>query len=870
MTIDRWPEAAFDVALQYPALDGSMFRDLASADDHPQNAEALRWLADAGQDVRYLCRTLRKSPGFGAAVILTFALGIGANTAVFSVVNAVLLKSLPYPDPDRIVLLMNTVHGRLTSSGVSAPKIGAWRDSTTAFTDVSAYTFSQRLDLTNPADPQPIPVSHVSVDFFRLFGARAALGRTFSPADDRPGGPNVVVVSDGFWRSRLGGSTDVVGHTLSLDGDLFTIIGVLDARFDVDALKPRLAERPAIWLPLQMSPNNASDVNDYLAAGRLRAGASFEAAQAQTARSASVVRRASPGLIPTDNGLGIDRLQAELVRDVRPSLLVLWSVVAFALLVACANTINLLLVRASGRRREIAIRVATGASRARIARQLVTEGLVLAMAGGGVGLVLGAVGTRVLLSLQGWALPRVGSGGSGVTIDVQVLILTLITSVATGIVFGLAPAYWASRLDLDVTLRMGSRLNSDLGRPNVRGLLVVSEVALAIMLLIGSALLIRSFVALRQVNPGFDAHHVLTMQTAMIGRRLATAAPVADLVRGGLQRLNALPGVEVAGSTFTGVPFDPCCALNVSIVGRPRDDEYSYAVDWNVVSQGYFDALKIPLVRGRRFTERDDAGATPIALINQAMAKRYWPDADPLRDAIVIAPKIGGEFEETVPRHIVGIVGDVRDYAVRYGPRASVYVPIGQVSDRQTAFFNRLGMSMTWIVRTRGEPRLLAGGIQQEIRTATGGLLGARVRSMDDLSAASTSRDKLEMWLVTIFGAVAMSLAAVGLHGVISYSVQQRRHEIGIRMALGAESHQLRRMVLTQAMRMTSLGIVVGLVSALGLTRFMVGLLFGVGPYDRTSFVTVPVVLCAVALVAAWLPARRASSVDPMIALRAE
>jgi predicted permease len=293
-------------------------------------------------------------------------------------------------------------------------------------------------------------------------------------------------------------------------------------------------------------------------------------------------------------------------------------------------------------------------------------------------------------------------------------------------------------------------------------------------------------------------------------------------------------------------------------------------VDWNVVSQGYFDALKIPLVRGRRFTERDDAGATPIALINQAMTKRYWPDADPLRDAIVIAPKIGGEFEETVPRHIVGIVGDVRDYAVRYGPRASVYVPIGQVSDRQTAFFNRLGMSMTWIVRTRGEPRLLAGGIQQEIRTATGGLLGARVRSMDDLSAASTSRDKLEMWLVTIFGAVAMSLAAVGLHGVISYSVQQRRHEIGIRMALGAESHQLRRMVLTQAMRMTSLGIVVGLVSALGLTRFMVGLLFGVGPHDRTSFVTVPVVLCAVALVAAWLPARRASSVDPMIALRAE
>jgi putative ABC transport system permease protein len=680
----------------------------------------------------------------------------------------------------------------------------------------------------------------------------------------------VVVVSDGFWRNRLGGSTDVVGHTLSLDGDLFTIIGVLDARFDVDALKPRLAERPAVWLPLQLDPNTGSDLNYYLAVGRVRPGVSFEAAQAQTALSASVARRANPGIMPADNGLAIDRLQAEFVRDVRPSLLLLWSAVVFVLLIACANTINLLLVRASVRQREIAIRVAAGASRGRIVRQLVTEGVVLAMAGGGVGLLLGAVGTRVLLSLQGWALPRAGSGGSGVTMDRHVLILTIATSVVTGIVFGLVPAHRASRIDLDVALKAGSRGGSGAERFHLRGLLVVSEVALAILLLVGSALLIRSFVALRQVNPGFDAHHVLTMQTAMIGRGLATAGPVVELVGGGLQRLNALPGVEVAGSTFTGAPFDPCCALNVSIAGRPRHDEYSYAVDWNLVSPGYLDVLKISLVRGRRLTERDDAGATRVALINQAMAKRYWPDADPLRDAIVIAPKIGGDLEEAVPRRIVGIVGDVRDHELRYAARASVYVPLRQVSDRQTAFFNRLGMSMTWLVRTRGEPHLLAGAIQQEIRTASSGLPAARIRSMDDVYAASTSRDRSEMWLVTIFGAVAMLLAAVGLHGVMSYSVQQRRYEIGVRMALGAEGQQLRRLVLSQAMKMTFAGVVVGLVCALGLTRFMARLLYGVGPYDGTSFVTVSVVLGAVALAAAWHPARRASVVDPVIALRAE
>jgi cell division protein FtsX len=681
--------------------------------------------------------------------------------------------------------------------------------------------------------------------------------------EDRPGGPNVVVVSDGFWRSRLGGSTDVVGHTLSLDGNLFTIIGVLNASFDLDAVVPSLAGRPAVWLPLQMDPNTTSDLNYYFAAGRLR-GVSFEAAQAQTARSVDVARRTLPGIMPADKGLGlgIDRLQAAFVRDLRSSLLLLWSVVALVLLIAGANIINLLLLRASVREREIAIRVATGASRGRIVRQLVTEGIVLALAGGGVGLALGAAGTRVLLSLEGWTLPHVGSNGPGVTVNLHVLFLTLITSVATGIVFGLVPAYRASRIDLDVALKAGSRGDSDVGHYNVRGLLVVSEVALALMLLVGSALLIRSFVALRQVDPGFDSHDVLTMQTAMIGRRFASVGAVADMVKVGLQRLNALPGIEVAASTFTGVPFEPCCPLNVSIVGRLETRRYS-------------TRSTEPRVAGLLRCPEDSAGVaalriatmqvpTPVALINLPWRGDTGPM--PTRCAMrSCRPEDRWRVEEPFAAHR----RHRHSIRARYEPRAN-HEPLWQMSERQAALFNRQGKSMSWIIRTRGEPHLMAGAVQKEIRAAGAGLPAARIRSMDDVSATSTARDKFEMWLVAIFGAVALLLAAVGLYGVMSYSVQQRRREIGIRMALGAEAEQLRRMVLIQAMQMTSIGVVVGLVCALGLTRFMAGLLFGVGQYDGTSFVTVPLVLCAVALAAAWLPARRASSVEPMVALRAE
>ncbi|OLE81521.1 MAG: hypothetical protein AUF76_12740, partial [Acidobacteria bacterium 13_1_20CM_2_65_9] len=801
-------------------------------------------LADVAQDIRYVSRTLRRSPGFAAAIIVTLALGVGANTAVFSVVNAVLLRPLPYPNPDRIVMLMNTWRGRVSpSSGVSPPKIILWRQSTTAFTDIATYTFGRSLNLTNPRDPHVIGVARVSIDFFRLFGARVAQGRAFSAAEDRPGGPHVAVISDRFWRNQLGQSSRAIGQAVSLDSDLFTVIGVLDSDFDGRALSPSLADGPDIWLPLQMDPDTSSDLNVYFAAARLREEVSFELARTETAHAADLVRRTFPGVMPVDNGLTVERLQAVFVRDVRPALLLLWAAVTVVLLIACANTVNLLLVRASVREREMAIRVATGASGGRIVRQLLTESVALAMAGGGAGLVVGAIGTRVLLSIQAWNLPSFGPEGSRVAMDVHVLAFTLITSLGIGVAFGVVPALRAMRVDVDDQLKTGSRGRSDTSAHSVRSGVVVVEVALALMLLVGAALLIRSFVAVRRVEPGFDTHHVLTMQTALIGRHFASGRAVSGLVTDALHRLEALPDVEVAASTLTGVPLDAGAALNVSIVGRPRDDEY-YALGWNVVSPEYFDALKIPLVRGRFFSNRDGERGAPVALVNEAMARRYWSDGDPLRDALVIAPRIGGDIEETVPRHIIGVVGDVRHHALRQD----------------------LGVYLTWIVRTRGEPHRIADVIQNEIRTASGGLPPVRVRSMDQVSAASTGQSQHQMWVTTTFSAVAMLLAAVGLYGVMSYSVEQRRIEIGIRLALGADVKQVRRMILAQGMKLTGLGIAGGIAAALGLTRTLAGFLFGVQEHDPLVFVGVPLLLCAVAVAAMWIPARSASSVDPMTA----
>jgi predicted permease len=550
------------------------------------------------------------------------------------------------------------------------------------------------------------------------------------------------------------------------------------------------------------------------------------------------VRLTYPGVMPNNFGLGITRLHDVMVYDIRASLWLLWTAAAVVLLIACANTMNLFLVRTTVREREIAIRVATGASVARITRQLMTEGVVLALAGAIVGLALGTIGTHALVSLSGWTLPWIGTRLSNVTLDRDVFALTFVISAVVGLTFGLVPAYRAAHLSIDGGLRSGRRAGSGIGHSRSHAILVMSEMALALTLLVGSSLLIRTVVALQHVDSGFDEHGVLTAQTAIIGRAFATGEPIAHLARTGVDRLSALAGVEGAAASLTGLPLDGAnSALNIGIVGRPRDDEYSFAVYWNVVSSRYFDVLKIPILRGRGFTEGDTTGSPPVVLISQTLARRYWPDGDPLRDSLLIGPKIGGEFEETVPRQIIGIVGDLRRHSLRYPPHPAVYVPIGQLSDKQASFFNRFGLPMSWIIRTTEEPQVSAALVEREIRAVSRGLPLLQTRPMDTVIASSIASTTVETSLVTLFG---------------------------------AEPLQVRRMVLRDAATIAALGVAVGVAGALAVTRFIAGLLFGVSQYDAASIAAVVVILGSVTMIAAWIPATRASAVDPVIALQSE
>ena len=836
--------------------------------------QVLRWIADLVGDVRYAVRAVRRNPGFAATTILTLAVGLGANTAVFSVVNTVLLSPLPYPDPDRLVVLLTTLRGRGPVLGVSEPEFTEWRRSTDAFQDATAYRIGGVMNLTHRDRPEQVAAGRASADLFRLFGARVARGRTFTAEEDRPNGPQVVVVSDGFWRRQMGAAADAVGQTLSLDGNAYTVIGVLESGFDADSLSVAGAPRPDLWMPLQLDPNSQSDV-PLLAAARVRGGITLDVARAQTAAAARAIREAFPAVMPAEAGLNVEPLHTVLVGDVRPALLLLLAAVGLVLLIVCTNTASLLLVRASVRQREMAIRLATGASRGRIARQLLTESLVLAVAGGALGFLLALFGMKALLALHPGGLPRIVAGSSAYTLDSRVLAFTWLVSIATGVAFGLVPARQATRVDLDAVLRAGSdRAGVGPGHATLRGLFVVSEVALALMLLVGSALLVRSFVTLRAVNPGVDTHGLLTMQMAATGRGFATIDGASRIVQDGLQRVAAVPGVEAAAATFTGAPLSGGMSfLNITIPGRSLGGPYfagGHLGGWQLISPQYFDVFKIPVVAGRAFTERDTRGRPPVVVINQTMARQFWPNESPLNQQILIGQGAGADFEETTPRQIVGVVGDVRHVGLEFDPRPTAYVPLAQTADNHLAFFNRIGSRLTWVVRTREEPYRLAEAIQHELRQASGGLPLAAIRSMSDVSTASTARTQFDMWLMAAFSAAALMLAAVGVFGVMAYTVRQRTREIGIRVALGAEAHRVRNMVLVQGMRLALCGVAIGMVLALGLARLMEGLLFGVTPHDRVAFLSMPLLLSVVAFAAVWLPARRAASVDPTIALRHE
>lgn len=562
-------------------------------------------------------------------------------------------------------------------------------------------------------------------------------------------------------------------------------------------------------------------------------------------------------------------LRDTIVSDVRSSLLVLVGAVSFVLLIACANVANLLLVRATGRKREFAIRAAMGAGRGRIIRQLLTESVLLSLVGGVLGLILGFVGVRALLAVSPGGIPRIGENGAAVGIDWRVLAFTLGLSVFTGILFGLFPALSASSPDLNSTLKESSnRSGTGFRQGKARSLLVISEVSLALVLLIGAALLIRTFIALRGVNPGFNPHNVLTMEMSLTGNRFTKTAGVAQMVRDGRERLSAIPGVEDSASTCC-LPLEGGFGLPFIVVGRPLGKDIATGgAGWMNASPGYFDVYKIPILRGRDFTDQDVAGAPGVVIINQAMAKRFWPKEDPVGQQIIIGKGVGPEFEEPA-RQIVGIVGDIRDGGLNRDPRPVMIIPQAQVLDGITALNARIG-PVVWLVGTHTDPHQFISAVTEQLRQTSGGFPVARVRTMDEVVIHSTARQDFNMLLLTIFGASALILAAIGIYGLMAYSVQQRTQEMGIRMALGADRGTIRNLVVWHGMTLALIGVVIGVGAAFGLTRLLASFLFGVKIYDPMVFVTVPVILSAVALAAVWFPATRASKLDPMQALRVE
>jgi len=815
------------------------------------------------QDVRHSLRMFWQSRGFAAAAIAALALGIGSNTAIFSVVNTVLLRPPNFPEPDRIVVF-ETAGPNGASQGGSPAKFAHWRSLSDVVERVSVSREST-LNWTGNDTPEQLRAGQVSADYFRLFGATLVMGRTFTAAEDLPNGPHITLISESLWTRRFARDPQILSRTIQLGGEPHSIIGVVADSFDVRDF----GEQPEIWTPFQLPPDSPDQGHYFGASGRLKPGVSLAQAQARLRHSADAYRSKFPKALDADEFFTVETLQEALVGEYRSSLFVLVAAVSMVLLIACANVANLLLARAISRRRETAIRAAMGAGRGRLIRQLLTESLLLSAAGAVLGTALGFAAIRALLLVNTAGLPRVGVNGSLVTLDWRVLAFTALVTLLTSILFGLFPALQVSRVELANTLKeSGSRSGSGLRQNKARSVLVVVEIALAVVLLTGAALLIRTSMALAAVKPGFETNSVLTLRMSLSGKRFTTSTAIESLVRDGTERLRALPGVQSASATCC-VPLEGGYGLPFLVVGRPLDKSpFHGGGSWLTVSPGYFDVFRIPVIRGRAFNDRDNAAGPPVALINQAMAKRYWPEGDPLNDKIWIGKGVMSELATEQPRQIIGIIGDVRDGGLNRDPRPVMYVPNAQVPDALNALNVRI-TPLKWVIRTANDPMTLSPAIQEQLRQASG-LPVADARTMTEIVSRSTSRERFNMLLMSVFAGAALLLAAIGVYGLMAYSVQQRTQEIGIRLALGAATADVRRMVIAQGMIFALAGVTIGAAAAWGLARFIKTFLFGVEASDPLVFVAVPLALTLTAFVAVWIPALRATRINPLDALRYE
>ncbi len=837
------------------------FGGIEAAKESYRDQRGLPFIESSLADLRYALRSLRKNKGYALTALLVLALGIGSTTAIFSVVNQLLLKPLPISDPDRLVALVQGPEG--SRNMTASPALFAhWRAQSSVLTDVSAFVADDTvMNYTGAELVEQWRTQRASADFFGCVGFHVLYGRTFTQDEDLPNAARVVVLDEGLWRRRFSSDSSIVGKTVSLNGTPNTVVGVV-------ATPPFVREfgaPPEVYVPMRLDPAS-QDLGSYFEViARVKPRVTFAQAKARLHASADQYRAKYPGILGPQDTLSLIPVGELVTGYLRPVLGVLLGAVGLVLLIACANVANLMLVRGASRRREIGIRAAIGASRSRIVRQLFCESALLALAGGGLGLWLGYGGIRALLAASDAGFPLVGDSGEAVLLDWRVAGFVLLISLLAAVLFGLFPALSSSRIELNTFLKDGGQ-GAGWRKSRARAALVVLEVSLSVVLLVGSALLIRSFVALYRVNRGFETKNVMTMQTLMGGPKYAASAGLADTIRIGLDRLRAIPGVAAA-SAGEQIPLQGVSSLPFDTPGNPRPAE-SQGAGWAIISPGYFDVFKIPVKRGREFNDRDIGSAPAVAVINETMAKLFWKGHDPLGDRISIGRGIMQELKDEPVREIVGIAGDVRDAGLQNTPRPVMYVPQAQVPDAFAANFFHDDF-MKWVVRTRDQPGKLAPVIQKQLQQATG-LPVSDFMTMDQVVAQSLSEQRFSLLLMTVFGGAALLLAAMGLYGLMAYTVEQRRRELGIRLALGADARRVRNMVVRQGMRMALAGVLIGIAASFALARTLESLLFAVKARDPLVFVAVPVLLAAVAFFAVWFPAVRSSRVDPVEALRYE
>jgi putative ABC transport system permease protein len=810
------------------------------------------------QDLRYGVRMLGKSPGFTAVAVLALALGVGANTAIFSVVNTVLLRPLPFKDSGRLVLLQEGIPKLgVRAIPVCAPDVLDYERQNHVFEELGAFRTTS-YDLSGLGEAERVRAARVSAGLFPLLGVQPALGRVFAREEDQPG-HLVAVLSDGLWR-RFGADPGVVGRTVALDRKPYTIIGVMPPRFEFPLRGPQFHSEPAeLWLPMAFTPEElrvrGDNFNNSVIA-RLKPGVTLARANADVMAIARRIQELFPPDVRKDFNLeaSVVPYREQVVGGVRTLLLVLLGAVGFVVLIACANVANLLLTRAAARQKEIAIRTALGASRLRLVCQLLSESALLALLGGALGLLLAYWGTDLLVAVIPGSIPR----SQEIAVDLQVLGFTLALSLATGLVFGAGPAVAATRTRVNETLKEGGRGSAaGVHRSRLHGALIISEVALALVLLAGAGLLVRSFIHLRETDPGFRPQQVLTMSVSLAPSKYAQPEQVRAFFQRLLERLQSQPGVKAVGAG-TDLPLEGSWLRAFSAEDRPEPEAGKFPVIYHTAVRGdYFEALGIPLKRGRYFSEQERPEAPCEVVLSESMARRFWPGEDPIGKRL----KWGARQTETPWLAVVGVVGDVKQAALEVETQPHTYEPYWQAEHRRT-----------WQIAVRAAmaPSALTSAVRAQVRALDPEQPVTRVRTMEQVISTSMAPRRLNMFLLVVFASAATLLAAIGIYGVMAYSVTQRTHEIGVRMALGARRGDVLRMVIRQGMTLVLIGVGIGLGGALALTRVLASFLYGVKPTDPLTFAAVSVLLAAVALLADYIPARRATRVDPMIALRYE